>query len=209
MNKGNTIRILVVDDHFVVRMGIAALISTQPDMVLVGEAANGSQAVEMFAQYQPDVTLMDLRLPEMNGVKATAAILRKFPNARIIVLTVYDGDEDIYRALQAGARSYLLKDTLGKDLINVIRAVNDGQRPLPENVEARLAERMPRCELTVREIEVLDSIVKGLTNKEIADLLNIREGTVKIHVNSILSKLNVKDRTQAATSALKRGIIQL
>lgn len=203
------ISILIVDDHFVVRTGLAAVISTQPDMVVVAEAINGRQAVELFRQHRPDITLMDLRMPEMNGVEAITAIRGEFPEARLIVLTTYDGDEDIYRALQAGARGYLLKDMLREGLLEAVRAVHEGHRRIPTEVANRLAERLTRSELTSREMEVLELIVKGKTNKEIGAELGVTEGTVKIHINNILSKLGVSDRTQAATFALQRGIIHL
>jgi two-component system NarL family response regulator len=178
-------------------------------MTVVAEAANGRQALEFFRQHRPDVTLMDLRMPEMDGIEAITAIRKEFPDSRFIVLTTFDGDEDIYRALQAGARSYLLKDMLQDGLIEAIRAVHAGQRRIPAQVANRLAERMDRTELTSRELEVLRLIVEGKSNKEIAAQLSIAEGTVKIHINNILSKLGVTDRTQAATFALKRGIIHL
>jgi DNA-binding NarL/FixJ family response regulator len=209
MSKDNPIRILIADDHFVVRMGLAAVINTQPDMVVVAEAVNGRQAIESFRQHRPDVTLMDLRMPEMGGIEAITTIRREFTDSRFIVLTTYDGDEDIYRALQAGARSYLLKDMLRDTLIDAIRAVHAGQRRIPPEVANRLAERMDRSELTSRELEVLRLIVGGKSNKEIAAELSIAEGTVKIHINNILSKLGVSDRTQAATFALQRGIVHL
>jgi DNA-binding NarL/FixJ family response regulator len=209
MSKDNPIRILIADDHFVVRMGLAAVINTQPDMVVVAEAVNGRQAIESFRQHRPDVTLMDLRMPEMGGIEAITTIRREFNDSRLIVLTTYDGDEDIYRALQAGARSYLLKDMLRDTLIDAIRAVHAGQRRIPPEVANRLAERMDRSELTSRELEVLRLIVGGKSNKEIAAELSIAEGTVKIHINNILSKLGVSDRTQAATFALQRGIVHL
>lgn len=209
MSKDNPIRILVVDDHFVVRMGLTAVIGTQPDMVVVAEAINGRQAVQSFRQHRPDITLMDLRMPETNGVEAIIEIRKEYPEARFIVLTTYDGDEDIYRALQAGARGYLLKDMLRDGLLEAIRAVHAGQRRIPSEVASRLAERMTRTELTSRELEVLGLIVKGRSNKEIAAELGVAEGTVKIHINNILSKLGVSDRTQAATFALHRGIVHL
>src|SRR5215216_2820000 len=209
MSKDKPIRVLIADDHFVVRMGLTAVITTQPDMVVVAEAANGRQALEFFRHHRPDVTLMDLRMPEMDGLEAITAIRKEFPDSRFIVLTTYDGDEDIYRALQAGARSYLLKDMLQDGLVEAIRAVHAGQRRIPAEVAGRLAERMDRTELTSREMEVLRLIVEGKSNKEIAARLKIAEGTVKIHINNILSKLGVTDRTQAATFALQRGIIHL
>ena len=209
MSKANPIRILITDDHFVVRMGLTAVINTQPDMVVVAEAVNGRQAIESFRQHRPDVTLMDLRMPEMGGIEAITAIRKEFADSRFIVLTTYDGDEDIYRALQAGARSYLLKDMLRDTLVDAIRAVHAGQRRIPPEVANRLAERMDRTELTPRELEVLRLIVEGKSNKEIAAELSVAEGTVKIHVNNILSKMGVSDRTQAATFALQRGIIHI
>jgi two-component system NarL family response regulator len=209
MSKDKPIRILIADDHFVVRMGLAAVITTQSDMQVVAEAANGLQAVELFRQHLPDVTLMDLRMPQMQGVEAITAIRGEFPNGRFIVLTTYDGDEDIYRALQAGARGYLLKDMVGDSLLDAIRAVHSGQRRIPPEVANRLAERMFRSELSAREMEVLRLIVKGKSNKEIASELGVAEGTVKIHINNILSKLGVSDRTQATTFALQHGIIHL
>jgi DNA-binding NarL/FixJ family response regulator len=201
------IRILIADDHFVVRMGLSTLINTQDDMSVVAEAANGKQAVEMFLAHRPDVTLMDLRMPEMNGVESIIAIRAQKPDARIIVLTTYDGDEDIYRAFHAGARAYLLKDTHHDDLLGALRAVHQGQRFIPPAIANRLAERIPRSELTTRELEVLKLIVKGMSNREIAATLFITEGTVKIHVNNLLGKLGVSDRTKAATTALQRGIV--
>jgi DNA-binding NarL/FixJ family response regulator len=209
MSKDKPIRVLIADDHFVVRMGLTAVITTQPDMVVVAEATNGRQALEFFRHHRPDVTLMDLRMPEMDGIEAITAIRKEFPDSRFIVLTTYDGDEDIYRALQAGARSYLLKDMLQDGLVEAIRAVHAGQRRIPAEVAGRLAERMDRTELTSREMEVLKLIVEGKSNKDIAARLKIAEGTVKIHINNILSKLGVTDRTQAATFALQRGIIHL
>ena len=209
MSKDKPIRILIADDHFVVRMGLAAVINTQADMQVVAEAANGLQAAELFRQHLPDVTLMDLRMPQMQGVEAITAIRSEFPKARFIVLTTYDGDEDIYRALQAGARGYLLKDMVGDSLLDAIRAVHAGQRRIPPEVANRLAERMFRSELSAREMEVLRLIVKGKSNKEIASELGVAEGTVKIHINNLLSKLGVSDRTQATTFALQHGIIHL
>jgi two-component system, NarL family, response regulator len=209
MSKDKPIRVLIADDHFVVRMGLAAVITTQPDMAVVAEAANGRQALEFFRRHRPDVTLMDLRMPEMDGIEAIITIRKEFPESRFIVLTTYDGDEDVHRALQAGARAYLLKDMLQDGLVEAIRAVHAGQRFIPAEVANRLAERMDRTELTSRELEVLRLIVEGRSNKEIAARLSIAEGTVKIHINNILSKLGVSDRTQAATFALKRGIIHL
>ena len=200
---------MIADDHFVVRMGLAAVVNTQPDMTVIAEATTGKQAVEVYAQQRPDVVLMDVRMPEMDGIEAITAIRKDYPEARFIVLTTYDGDEDIYRALQAGARAYLLKDMLRDELVEAIRAVYAGQRRIPAEVANRLAERMNRTELTARELEVLKHIAQGKSNKIIAADLSISEGTVKIHVNNILSKLGVSDRTHAATFALQRGIIHL
>src|SRR5215216_4823309 len=205
----NKIRIMVIDDQAVVRQGFVSLINTVADMEVIGQGVNGQQALELYRQHQPDITLMDLRMPVMSGVDAIAKIRHEFPEARIIVLTTYDGDEDIYRALQAGARGYLLKDMLREGLIEAIRAVHSGQRRIPAEVAERLAERMTRTNLTTREMEVLELIVKGRSNKEIAAQLGVAEGTVKIHINNILSKLGVSDRTQAATFALQRGIVHL
>jgi two-component system NarL family response regulator len=205
----NRIRVLVVDDHFVVRLGLRAVIDPEPDMVVVAEASSGEKAIQLFREHDPDITLMDLRMPLMSGVEATRSIRQHSPNARIIVLTTYDGDEDIFRALDAGARAYLLKDMSREELLDAIRAVHAGQRRIPAAIGARLAEAMPRSELTRRELEVLGYVVKGLSNRQIGDELRITEGTVKIHVNKILSKMGVQDRTQAATTAVRRGIIHL
>jgi DNA-binding NarL/FixJ family response regulator len=203
------IRILVVDDHNVVRQGLIALIKTVPDMTVVAEAADGVRAVELFRQHRPDVTILDLRLPGMGGVEVIGEIRRTHPAARIIVLTTFDGDENIFRALQAGARGYLLKDMFGDELMEAIRTVHGGKTCVPPPVAQRLAERMGGPSLTGRELEVLNLIVAGKSNKEIGAHLSISEATVKTHINSILSKLGVSDRTQAATTALQRGIVQL
>jgi two-component system NarL family response regulator len=203
------IRILLADDHAVVREGLAAMISRRADMQVVAEAENGARAVELARQHKPDVILMDLRMPQMSGVEALARIRAEQPEARVIVLTTFDGDEDIYRALQAGARAYLLKDTPRDELLEAIRAVHAGQKRLPLEVAAKLAERVTAPELTPRELEVLRLIVAGNSNKEIGAVLSIAEGTVKIHVNNLLGKLGVADRTQAVTEALKRGIVHL
>ncbi|HKI71497.1 MAG TPA: response regulator transcription factor [Verrucomicrobiae bacterium] len=209
MTRHNAIRILIADDHLVVRIGLRSMIDTQPDMNVIAEAANGREAVALFRDHQPDVTLIDLRMPVMGGVEAVGVIHAEFPDARIIVLTTYDGDENIYRALQGGARAYLLKDIPREEFLDDIRAVYQGQYCIPPAVAARLAQRIPGPELSARELEVLKLIVEGMSNKEIASALSITESTVKNHVNSILGKLNVKDRTQAATTALRRGIVTL
>jgi two-component system NarL family response regulator len=203
------IRIMVVDDHPVVREGFAGMIGTEPDMKLVAEARSGEEAQRLFRQHRPDVTLMDLRMPGVNGVEAIRAIRREFPQSRFIVLTTYDGDEDIYRALEAGAQAYLLKDMLCDEILAAIRAVHAGQRRIPAEVGTRLAERMSGLELSGREQQVLELVVKGQSNKEIAARLDITEATVKGHVTNILSKLGVTDRTQAAITALRRGLVHL
>lgn len=209
MNGGKTIRVLIVDDHPVVREGLAAMINRRPDMEVVAEAVNGREAVELCRRHRPDVTLMDLRMPVMGGVEATQAIRREFSEARIIVLTTYDGDQDIYRALQAGARAYLLKDAPREELLEAIRAVHAGQRHLPPLVAGRLADHLAGNDLTAREQEVLELIAAGKSNREIGADLSITESTVKVHVNNILGKLGVHDRTQAVTTALQRGIVHL
>lgn len=203
------IRILVVDDHNVVRQGIVSLIKSVSDMTVVAEASDGRQAIALFREHRPDVTIMDLRLPVMSGVDAITEIRKEFPTARVIVLTTFDGDEDIYRALQAGARGYLLKDMFGDDLMDAIRTVHAGRTRIPAAIAQRLADRMGGPDLTRREMEVLKLIVGGRSNKEIGRELFISEATVKTHINSLLSKLGVTDRTQAATTALQRGIVHL
>jgi DNA-binding NarL/FixJ family response regulator len=205
----NPIRILVVEDHHVVRQGLVALLNTVPDMIVVAEGADGKQAVDLFRQHEPDVTLMDLRMPNMGGVDAVVQIRQDYPAARIIVLTTFDGDEDIYRALQAGARAYLLKGMFGEELMDAIRAVHAGKSRIPAAVAERLANRMGGPGLTPRELDVLRLIVLGNSNKEIGEGLRISEATVKTHINNILSKLGVTDRTQATTTALQRGIVHL
>jgi two-component system NarL family response regulator len=200
---------MVVDDHHIVRQGLVALIGTLPGMQVVAQASDGEQAVDLYRTHRPDITLMDLRLPNKNGVDAIAQIREEFPAARIIVLTTFDGDEDIYRALQAGAKGYLLKGMNADELTEAIRAVHAGKSRIPAVVAERLAERMGGPSLTGRELDVLKRIVGGRSNKEIAGDLFISEATVKTHINSILSKLGVSDRTQAATTALQRGIVHL
>ena len=199
---------MTADDHPLIRDGLAAVIRAEGGLEVVAEAANGEEAIEAYARLHPDIVLMDLRMPVMDGLAATRAILADDPNARIIVLTTYDGDEDIYRALQAGAQGYLLKDMFFEELEDAIRKVHAGARSLPPVVAERLAERMGGSELTVRELEVLQEIVNGKSNKEIASALHISEATVKSHINNILGKLGVTDRTQAATRALQRGIVR-
>ena len=207
--SSDKIRIIVIDDQAVVRQGFVSLINTVPDMSVVAEGTNGQQAIELYRQHQPDIVLMDLRMPVMGGVEAIKAIKREFPAARLIVLTTFDGDEDIYRSLQAGAQGYLLKDMFFEELESAIRTVRAGGRRIPGVVAERLAERLGGSDLTGRELEVLEQIVKGKSNKEIAAAFRISEATVKSHINSILSKLGVTDRTQAATTALQRGLVHL
>lgn len=208
MPEPAAIRILVVDDHPVVREGIVSLLRRQSDLQVVAEAGDGEAAIELYGRLMPDVTIMDLRLPKANGVEATTEIRRRFPDARIIVLTTFDGDEDIYRALKAGARAYLLKDTSREELLSTVRAVAAGLRRIPPGVAERLAQRVESSELTSRERDVLELIVTGRGNKQIGAALSITEGTVKTHVNSILAKLGVADRTEAAVSAIRRGLVQ-
>lgn len=209
MQSPKKIRLLIADDHFVVRMGLAALIGTQADMEVVGEAADGSEAVEQFRRLKPDVVIVDLRMPVTDGISATIAIMKEDPAARVMVLSTYDGDVDIHNALRAGALGYLLKGAVSEELVEAIRAVRSGRRYIPAAVATRLAEYLYGSDLTGRELDVLKLIVKGFANKEIAVSLSISEGTVKTHVNNILSKLGVSDRTQAATTAIQRGIVHL
>jgi DNA-binding NarL/FixJ family response regulator len=203
------IRILTVDDHGLIREGVAALLANQSDMVLVAEASNGLEAIEQFRIHRPDVTLMDLQMPGMNGVEATIAICEEFPGARIIILTAYAGDINELRALKAGARAYLLKSFLREDLLETIRLIHAGQKLIPPEVAAELAEHVTDDALSLREIEVLRLISGGNANKEIAALLSIAEETVKGHIKNILAKLGANDRTHAVTIGLKRGIIDL
>jgi two-component system, NarL family, response regulator len=205
----NPIRILVAEDHLVARVGVSTIVNMQPDMTVVAEAGNGQQAVELYRKHMPDVALLDMRMPIMSGVEAAIAIRAQFPNARMIALTTYGGDEDIRRALAAGVQAYLTKDVLHDELLKAIRAVHAGQTYLPAGVAAALAAQMPRPDLSAREVQVLELIVRGLANKQIAYSLNIAEHTVKNHVKNILSKLGVQDRTQAATAAIQRGIVHL
>jgi DNA-binding NarL/FixJ family response regulator len=205
----SSIRVLCVDDHRIVREGISLIIERQPDMEVVGAAATGEQAIRLFNRYRPDVTLMDLQLGRMSGLEAIAAIRQQHPKARIVVLTTYDGDEDIYRALEAGAATYLLKDMLSDELIRVVRQVHAGQRPIGRDVQARLDERASHPPLTPREIEVLELVTKGMRNKEIGAQLDISEDTVAVHLRNTFAKLKVNERTTAVTVALRRGIIHL
>lgn len=203
------IRILIVDDHPILRLGVIAIIEGQSDMQLVGEATNGADALAMFRSTRPDVTLMDIQMPRMNGVDAIVAIRSEFSNARIIVLTTYAGDAQAMRALKAGAVGYLLKSTVRKDLLDTVRAIHDGRRHLPAEIAQEIAFHASDDALSEREIAVLQHVAAGKANKEIAWLLTISEDTVKAHMRSIFGKLDVNDRTQAVTAALRRGIIEL
>jgi DNA-binding NarL/FixJ family response regulator len=203
------IRILTVDDHALLRKGIAALVNAEPDMKLVAEASNGREAVESFRLHRPDVTLMDIQMPSFNGIEAIARIQSEFPDARIIVLSTYTGDAQVVKALRAGARAYILKGHVHRELLETIRAVHGGLKKIPPDIAAELAEHATDDELTQREIDVLRLIAAGNSNKLIADHLSIGEATVKSHVTNILSKLGANDRAHAVTIGLKRGIIEL
>lgn len=205
----NPLRILLADDHPVLREGLALILDNQTDMTVVGQASDGREAVELFCQLQPDVTLMDLRMPQMTGVEALTAIRAQFSTAIIILFTTYDGDEEIYQGLRAGAKSYLLKDASTQEILNAIRQVWIGKNHIPQAVGAKLAERAQIPDLSESERQVLQRLATGRSNQEIALALSIAESTVKFHVNNILSKLGVGNRTQAAIVALKRGIAQL
>ena len=210
MSTGSSqIRILAVDDHALVRNGIAGLVDVQPDMVMAGEASNGREAIQQFRMLHPDVTLMDLQMPEMNGIEALIAIRNEFPDAKVIVLTTYAGDVQILRALTAGAQAYLLKNTLHKELLETIRAVHAGKKSLSPEASYEIAEHATDDALTPAEVAVLRLIAAGNANKQIADRLSITEETVKSRVKNILSKLGANDRTHAAMIGLKRGIIEL
>jgi DNA-binding NarL/FixJ family response regulator len=209
VSAAGTIRILIAEDHLIARVGVTTIINTQPDMAVVAEAASGPQAIELYRKHRPDITLMDVRMPGMTGVEAAAAILGRFPDARIIALSTYGGDEDVRRALDTGVLAYLTKDILHDELIRAIHAVHAGETYLPPGLAAALQAGSQPAGLSAREIDVLSLIVQGQGNKQIAFQLSIAEHTVKNHVKSILSKLGVDDRTQAATAAIQRGIIHL
>lgn len=204
-----SIRILIADDHPVVRAGLLALIANEPDLTVVAEAANGAEAVALFDSLRPDVALIDLRMPVMDGMSAMQSIFATHPEARLVALTTYDGDADIFRALDSGACGYLLKDMLGRELVQSIRSAASGKRVIPAAVANSLAEFTPRVDLTAREVEVLQFVAKGLRNKEIARVIGRTEGTVKIHLKHLMAKLGVDDRTEAVTLGLQRGIIHL
>jgi DNA-binding NarL/FixJ family response regulator len=200
---------LVADDHPVVRFGLSAIISQEPDMVVTGVAANGTEAIQLFGELSPDVSLMDLRMPGISGVDAIRKIRKSHPNSKFIVLTTYQGDEDIHRARAAGAQAYLLKGMRHEEIVEAIRRVHEGLQYWPSSVAQSLASRPPNSELRRRELQILKLVAKGQSNKEIAGTLAITEGTVKWHMNIILSRLGVSDRTKAALSALQRGIVEL
>jgi DNA-binding NarL/FixJ family response regulator len=208
-NSPDRIRILIVDDHPLLREGIVSLVEKQADMLIVAEASNGKEALQLFQQHVPDITLMDLRLPGIDGIETMTAILAQFPDAKIIVLTSFSGDAQISRALKAGARGYLLKDSLRKELLEAIRTVQAGRKRISPEIAAQIAEHAIDTTLTRREIEVLRLIAAGNPNKLVADKLSVTEDTIKMHVKSILSKLGANDRTHAVTIAVKRGIIEL
>lgn len=207
--SGEKIKVMIVDDHPLMRVGVASIVNARSDMAVVAQTGSGEESVSLFAQHRPDVTLMDLRLPGMSGVDAIRAIRCRFPNARFVVLTTYEGDEDIHRALEAGAKGYVIKGMPYQTLIDALLRVHSSGRFLPPPVARALASRLPDCELSSREQEVLRHIVEGMSNKEIAGLLGITEATVKCHVSTILMRLNVSDRTQAVVTALQRGLVHL
>ncbi len=209
MLTSKPIRILIVDDHFMVRMGLSASLNVEEDMAVVAEAGSGEAAVDAYRKHGPLLVIMDLRLPGISGTEATAAIIREFPDARVLMLSTHSGEEEVYRALQAGARGYVLKSVVREDLLRAIREVWDGGRFLDPAVAPLLAQREGHRSLTSRELEVLRLVAKGMGNKEVASVLNIAEATVKLHVSHVFDKLDVKDRTEAATAALQRGIITL
>jgi len=209
MAKDLAIRVLIVDDHFIVRMGLCGIINMQADMTVVAEAEDGEEALRRFREHRPDVGLIDLRMPGMDGIDAIGAIRKEFPQANLVALSTYKGDEFVYRALQAGARGYLLKNIPGDQLLDAIRTVHGGKRYIPAEIATRLADRIHQVDLSARELDVLARIAKGMTNKEIGVELGVHESTVMAHVINILNKLGVNDRTLAVTTAIQRGILHL
>jgi DNA-binding NarL/FixJ family response regulator len=209
MSEQKRIRVFSVDDHPLLREGITALVNNQPDMTVVAEAPTGADAVQLFRKHLPDVTLMDLRLPDMSGIDTLIAIRNEFPEARIIMLTTFEGDVEIHRALEAGARGYLLKNMPPSEILDVIRQVHSGKKRIPAAIASHLAEHMGEETLTEREVEVLRAVADGNRNRDIAEKLFISEETVKVHIKHIMEKLAASDRTQAVSIALRRGIIQL
>src|SRR5579871_243357 len=205
----HVIRVMCVDDHPLVRKGIASILANEDDIELVGEASSGQAAVGMFRDLQPDVVLMDLRMKDLDGVETARAIRAEYPEARIVILTSYDGDQDIYRALEAGVRGYLLKETAHAEVVTAVRTVHAGRRLMPPEVAERLSEHFPQVALTPRETRVLEFVAKGLGNREIADELGTASGTVKMHVQNLLEKLGASDRTHAVTIAIRRGILHI
>ena len=209
MKPAEKIRILIADDHFIVRMGLVGLINTEPDLEIVAEAADGAQAVELYRRHKPDLAVLEMRMPVKNGIETTRELRAGDPAARVLILTAFDGDEEIHKALEAGAQGYVLKNSTGEKLIPAVRAVAAGQRWVPKEVASRLTARNLFEQLTPRELQVLQQLARGLSNKEIADFFSITEYTAKDHLKSILAKLRVADRTEAVTAALQRGIIHL
>jgi two-component system, NarL family, response regulator len=209
MVSASTIRVLAVDDHPLIRAGLVSFLATEPGLDVVAEAANGEEALEKYRELRPDIVLMDLSMPVMDGLAATRAILDEFHDAKVIVLTTYGGDEDIHRALHAGAMGYLVKDMLADEVLKIIHTVHAGRRGIPQPIAAKLAEHTPRVPLTPRETEVLSLVANGLSNAEVATRIGRTEGTVKVHLKNILQKLGAKDRTEAVTTALRRGFIRL
>ena len=209
MRNQASIKVLAADDHPLARAGLVSFLATEPGLEVVGEASNGEEALEKYRELRPDIVLMDLSMPVMDGVAATRAIVDEYPNAKVVMLTTYGGDEDIHRSLDAGAAGYLIKDMVAKEVLNVLRAVHAGRRGIPQSVAATLAEHTPRIELTPREIEVLMLVANGLSNAQVAERIGRTEGTVKVHLKNILQKLDAHDRTEAVTTALKRGFIRL
>lgn len=209
MNPGKPIRILTVEDHPVFRAGLTTIITSEPDLLLVGQATNGTEAIAEFRRHRPDITLMDLRLPGINGTDTLIAIRGEYPHARIIMLTTADGDVDIQRAMRAGAWGYILKSTPQQELLKVVRSVHAGRRQVPPEVAVRLAEHLGKEDLTTRELEVLRLIRDGYRNKQIADQLTIAETTVSFHIKNLVDKLEANDRTHAVTIALRRGLLQI